>query len=128
MAGSAASVAKLYDTIIFSVASNELGLTSSGSSLYSSDFGSDFDEEQIEEEKQPPTQDPAEEDPQGFDHLHDINTSEHSPCSPQAKSLTPVGVMHSRQLARQLRAKEKELLKKHKTRILKCRKMKIQRT
>lgn len=112
------NTSKLYDTILWSAASNDLGLTSSGSSLYSSDIGSSvFDEEEEEQdiddvemrpgngEEEPAPREP--ESNEGNSALED-NTD-----SPAEKVLTPVGTMHTRQLAKQLRDGEKALVKKH---------------
>lgn len=92
------STTKLYDTILWSVASNDLGFTSSGSSLYSSDYGSECLEEH--EEGSSADLEEKEEDDNESTHNHE-------------KCLTPVGTMHARQLARDLREREKAMLKKH---------------
>lgn len=109
------STTKLYDTILWSVASNDLGLTSSGSSLYSSDFGSDIfvDEEDADKENSmisDPMMDSYEDDDDNEANADAVysNDSPH-----KEKCLTPIGTIHSRQLAKELRAREKALLRKH---------------
>lgn len=97
--GRAVSLSRFYDTVLYSVTNNDFGLTSTGSSLYScDDDGADVD-------KGVPTpsdlMETNEEDEDGDGGNH------HPRCQ------TPVGRMHSRRLARELRAREKALVKKH---------------
>lgn len=110
------SVSKIYDTVIWSVTSNDLGLSSTGSSLYdSSESGSLAEKdpaEHIDEndggqgQDQDQDVDPMDTRPDEQDH-HKYQRQHQRTC------MTPVGRMHSRQLARGLRSREKALLKKH---------------
>jgi len=116
------STTKLYDTILWSVASNDLGLSSLGSSLYSSDFGSEILVDEDEEDEINSSisnnivSDLMDMDPNNeannMDAMDlDDDASEHS--HEESKCRTPVGTMHARQLTKELRTREKALLKKH---------------
>ncbi|CAB9499765.1 histidine kinase PdhS [Seminavis robusta] len=101
--------AKLYDTILWSVATDDLGLTTTGSSLYSSDYGSNVMDEDDCEEHNKEVDVVEDEDADGDDHKGEPGQHE--------KQLTPIGAMHTRRLARELREQEKAMVKKHEKEI-----------
>jgi len=137
-----ASVSELYDTIIWQVATSHLGLSTTGTSLYTESIygdGMDWDEEKDEEGNsctdggqrvQSPELD--ESDPQYLmrsdevDDSHDncekrlqddgsaLTGSTSNTTSSENDLLSVLGNIHVKQLRKNLASKEQSLLKKHK--------------
>ncbi|KAL7540717.1 hypothetical protein ACHAWF_006778 [Thalassiosira exigua] len=125
------SVSELYDSIIWSVATSPLGLSTTGSSIYSESVY--YEEEEDKEGDNPAAQHPDldENDPQylmgsdgwsgnenatkrlfseeGSTNSGSISNTTHS----EDEDLSVLGKIHVRSLRKELRLKEKTLTKKH---------------
>mmetsp|Transcript_7643 Transcript_7643/g.13463 ORF Transcript_7643/g.13463 Transcript_7643/m.13463 type:complete len:1267 (+) Transcript_7643:118-3918(+) len=116
-----AAIGQLFDTVVWGVTTNNFGLTTSGSSMYSSDFGSDFDDPIYDEDDGDGENSRISSQSNEIDNgdvmmeLEDLaGDPEDDDDGVRAPTCsTPIGKMHSRKLARELRAREKAILKKH---------------
>ncbi len=90
------AVGKLFDTVIWSVATDDVLLTSSASSSYSSTYGGDH---------------------RYFDYDNDdaTNSTDEEVGAPQKPA--PARIMHAKQLAKEFKAKEKAIVKKHEAEV-----------
>jgi signal transduction histidine kinase len=113
----ASSVSQLYDTVLWSVASSQLGLARS--SMYSSDQENDDDDEGEDEESNGNAE-PADNDvfpsKKDGDHFSDTGFTADLTAGDKEelqKLLTPAGNMHVYHLTKEIHSGEKALIKQH---------------
>ncbi len=131
------SISDLYDTILWSVATGSIGISSSDSSSFDSlDDGSDDEDEEEEprktNRKSGDLTDGLDDDLSVADHKEQTNpnapavvddnasvqsgsTANTTTSSEGVSDLSPVGHIFVKELRRELRAKEKQMMKKHET-------------
>ena len=105
-----ATIGLLYDTVVWKAATNNLRLTSSsGSSLCSSDFGSYYEDVTIDLDEDEERNVSSDKDTDANIDSMDCDDGTQTPnCS------TPTGKMHARMLAKELKLREKIILKRQK--------------
>lgn len=133
------SISDLYDTILWSVATSSLGISTSGSSLFSSDFDSLEDEE---EEKENPASGGAEHDRMDHEDYPEANrfdtklgsgndvetssvqsgsTANSTVGSDTNPGISVIGLMHIKKAKKELREKEKAIVIGHKRQVKEAR-------
>mmetsp|Transcript_41396 Transcript_41396/g.48280 ORF Transcript_41396/g.48280 Transcript_41396/m.48280 type:complete len:380 (+) Transcript_41396:2-1141(+) len=124
------AVSELYDTVLWSVATSQLDLTT-GSSLFSSEFGEDIvdeDNNNVDRCSKDDFREMACSDSTGADHdvaiigqysdtgsAHSGSTANASVATDEEHQFSVLGQMHVKKFNKELRMKEKALLKKHKS-------------
>lgn len=117
------SVSQLYDTVLWSVALNQIGMSSSaGSSLYSSELDSEEDEDDDNRDLVENTDDlsTTEMYPDGKNvdtaetaSTHSVSTANTTVIDEGSQLESAVGIMHVRQINKEIRKKRKALTKQH---------------
>lgn len=109
------NISKLYDTILWSVATSSIGMTSEGDSMYSSVFDYDHDAEEPVNDAKPDLfrfDDNEESFGDDTSSLQSGGTA-NSTTIERDERLSPVGNILVKQLTKELRMEEKTILKKH---------------
>ena len=96
--GGGVSVSWLYDTVLYSATNETLGLTTTGSSLYSSDYGSITESD---DEDDGDGCDVVEGTDAGPSEIMDIHEDDEGDATSPPQCQTPVGRIHARRLARE---------------------------
>jgi len=111
------SVSKLYDSVLWSVATNQLGLSTEASSMYSSECDKENDDDTKHTVESEVTDTADRRDKGQLNETGSTQSGSTVNVDEEHDGLSFIGKMHVKQLVKEIRSKEKALSKKHEAEI-----------